>query len=214
MTEQISLISETNIAKKLLEIKAVELSIDNPFTWASGIQSPIYCDNRQTLSYPSIRNLIADSFVKLALEWLPFDTIAGVATGGIAHGVLVAERMDKPFIYVRSDKKEHGTKKQVEGKYEKGQSCVVIEDLISTGKSSLEAVNALRDEGLKVKVVISIFTYQFEEADKAFNDNNIAYQSLSNYTTLLQHAVDQKLISTSQLSHLEEWRKNPRVWNN
>lgn len=214
MTEKLSLKSETNIAKKLLEIKAVELSVDHPFTWASGIQSPIYCDNRQTLSYPSIRNLIADSFANMASEWLPFDTIAGVATGGIAHGVLVAERLDKPFIYVRSGKKEHGTKKQVEGRYDKGQSCVVIEDLISTGKSSLEAVRALRDEGLEVKVVISIFTYQFDEADRAFRDHNCEYQSLCNYTTLLQHAVNQKIISTSQLNHLAEWRKNPRVWNN
>jgi len=180
--------SAAKIAKKLLEIEAVRLSPLKPFTWASGILSPIYCDNRKTLSYPSIRTFIAEAFASTAESLKPFDLIAGVATGGIAHGALVADKMDMPFIYVRSSKKKHGTGQQVEGHFTEGQTCVVIEDLISTGKSSLEAVEALREAGLKVVKVLSIFTYEFKEAVEAFMDKDCEFDSLSNYSALLAEA--------------------------
>ena len=147
-----------------------------------------------------------------AAERLPFDIIAGVATGGIAHGVLVADLMSLPFIYVRSSKKKHGTGQQVEGFFEKGQRCLVIEDLISTGKSSLEAVDALREAGLVVNEVISIFTYGFEEAEKAFNDKNCICSSLTDYSTLLEEAISQEYIKEKDLKSLQKWRTNPRKW--
>jgi len=204
--------TETKIAKNLLEISAVRLQPDLPFTWASGIKSPIYCDNRKTLSYPKVRDLIIEAFVSKAKDHLPFDLIAGVATGGIAHGALVADRMQMPFIYVRSSKKSHGTGQQVEGHFQKRQSCLVIEDLISTGKSSLEAVEALRESGLKVKIVLSIFSYQFKEAFEAFEKHGCEYESLSNYETLLALAVDEGLIKESDLENLHKWRSDPRNW--
>lgn len=204
---------EANIAKKLLEIEAVKLSPDKPFQWASGILSPIYCDNRKTLSYPNVRNEIIDAFTTMSKEYQPFDLIAGVATGGIAHGALVADRLDMPFIYVRSSKKKHGTGQQVEGHYKSGQTCLVIEDLISTGMSSLEAVEALRAVGLKVKVVLSIFSYLFEEAMMAFEKAGCEYKSLSNYKALLQIAIEEGRISESALDSLDSWRSDPRIWN-
>lgn len=202
-----------NIAKKLLEINAVKLRPDNPFTWASGILSPIYCDNRKTLSYPEVRNIIAKAFADKCNDYAPFDAIAGVATGAIAHGILVADRLNSPFIYVRSSKKKHGTGQQVEGAFEPGQSCIVIEDLISTGKSSLEAVDALRTEGLEVKIVLSIFSYQFEEAQKAFEKRDCTYLSLSDYSTLIEIARDTGGITNDQIKSLKNWRKDPRNWN-
>ncbi len=213
MMEDFCLKTAANIAKKLLEINAIQLSLNEPFTWASGIKSPIYCDNRKTLSYPDVRGLIADSFAAKAQEFRPFDLIAGVATGGIPHGVLVAERMNLPFIYVRSGKKEHGTKKRVEGHFVKGQTCVVIEDLISTGKSSLEAVTALREASLSVKIVLSIFSYQLEEADAAFQNHDVKYASLSDYASLLDFAIKTGTITERELVHIKNWRADPRNWN-
>ena len=201
-----------NIAKKLLEIEAVKLRPENPFTWASGIISPIYCDNRKTLSYPEIRTEIAKAFAEVANSEKPFDLIAGVATGGIAHGALVADKMNLPFIYVRSSKKKHGTGQQVEGQFHEGQSCVVIEDLISTGKSSLEAVDALREVGLHVKKVISIFTYEFEEAKEAFFSKDCDYESLSTYSALLEEANQLGYIKEKDLESLNKWSENPREW--
>ena len=212
MSEKNLLDSGANIAKKLLEIGAVKLSPDQPFQWASGILSPIYCDNRKTLSYPKIRDLVAESFAEYAKSQFPFDIIAGVATGGIAHGALVADRLKMPFIYVRSSKKKHGTGQQVEGEFREGQKCLVIEDLISTGKSSLEAVDAMREVGLEVDTVVSIFTYQFEEATEAFMSKDCNYESLTNYGLLLKEAIQQNIINEKDLNSLQKWRKNPRTW--
>ncbi len=212
MNEKLLYNLSANIAKKLLEIDAVKLRPEEPFQWASGILSPIYCDNRKTLSYPHIRNEIAQAFAETAKDYMPFDTIAGVATGGIAHGALVADRLEMPFIYVRSGKKKYGTGQQVEGEFTSGQKCLVIEDLISTGKSSLEAVDALRSVGLVVEGVVSIFTYEFEEAVEAFKSKDCNYRSLSGYSALLKEAIEQGIIKKDELKSLQEWRKNPRSW--
>ena len=201
------------LAKSLLQINAIILQPGNPFTWASGWRSPIYCDNRNVLSYPASITFIRQSLVKLiSKHYGSANIIAGVATGAIAHGALVAEEMGLPFIYVRSAKKEHGKQNRVEGAYNSGQSVIVIEDLISSGKSSLEAVKALRKEGLNVKGLISIFTYGFDTAAKNFKKANCEFISLCNYSTLLQVAVKQDYIKQSDLEVLEKWRKNPSKW--
>ena len=201
------------LAKSLLQINAIILQPGNPFTWASGWKSPIYCDNRKVLSFPKSRNNILQSVVKvISKHYGCANVIAGVATGAIAHGALVAEEMGLPFIYVRSAKKEHGKQNRVEGAYNSGQSVIVIEDLISSGKSSLEAVKALRKEGLNVKGLISIFTYGFDTAAKNFKKANCEFISLCNYSTLLQVAVKQDYIKQSDLEVLEKWRENPSKW--
>ncbi len=201
------------LAKSLLQINAIILQPGNPFTWASGWRSPIYCDNRKILSFPKSRTYIRQSLVKvISKHYGSANVIAGVATGAIAHGALVAEEMGLPFIYVRSAKKEHGKQNRVEGAYNSGQSVIVIEDLISSGKSSLEAVKALRKEGLNVKGLISIFTYGFYDATKNFKKANCEFISLCNYSTLLQVAVKQDYIKQSDLEVLEKWRKNPSKW--
>ena len=201
------------LAKSLLQINAIILQPGNPFTWASGWRSPIYCDNRKILSFPKSRTYIRQSLVKvISKHYGSANIIAGVATGAIAHGALVAEEMGLPFIYVRSAKKEHGKQNRVEGAYNSGQSVIVIEDLISSGKSSLEAVEALRKEGLNVKGLISIFTYGFDAAAKNFKKANCEFISLCNYSTLLQVAVKQDYIKQSDLEVLEKWRKNPSKW--
>ena len=201
------------LAKSLLQINAIILQPGNPFTWASGWRSPIYCDNRKILSFPKSRTYIRQSLVKvISKHYGSANIIAGVATGAIAHGALVAEEMGLPFIYVRSAKKEHGKQNRVEGAYNSGQSVIVIEDLISSGKSSLEAVKALRKEGLNVKGLISIFTYGFDTAVKIFKKENCEFISLCNYSTLLQVAVKQDYIKQSDLEVLEKWRKNPSKW--
>ena len=201
------------LAKSLLQINAIILQPGNPFTWASGWRSPIYCDNRKILSFPKSRTYIRQSLVKvISKHYGSANVIAGVATGAIAHGALVAEEMGLPFIYVRSAKKEHGKQNRVEGAYNSGQSVIVIEDLISSGKSSLEAVKALRKEGLNVKGLISIFTYGFDTAAKNFKKANCEFISLCNYSTLLQVAVKQDYIKQSDLEVLEKWRKNPSKW--
>ena len=201
------------LAKSLLQINAIILQPGNPFTWASGWRSPIYCDNRKILSFPKSRTYIRQSLVKvISKHYGSANVIAGVATGAIAHGALVAEEMGLPFIYVRSAKKEHGKQNRVEGAYNSGQSVIVIEDLISSGKSSLEAVEALRKEGLNVKGLISIFTYGFDAAAKNFKKANCEFISLCNYSTLLQVAEKQDYIKQSDLEVLEKWRKDPSKW--
>jgi orotate phosphoribosyltransferase len=202
------------VAEFLLQIKAVKLNPQSPFIWASGIKSPIYCDNRVTLSYPNIRTFIRQTFAEAILDqYGKPDVIAGVATGGIAQGVLVAQELGVPFIYVRSSAKEHGMGNQVEGYFEKGQRVVVIEDLISTGGSSLKAVEALREAGLDVKGLLAIFTYGFDLASENFNNAKCPFLTLSNYDVLLKKALENNTISESDLNTLEEWRKDPNSWN-
>ena len=202
------------IANHLLQIKAIILQPNNPFTWASGWKSPIYCDNRKTLSFPKIRTHVRIKICEIIKEKYPHaNVIAGVATGGIAIGCLIAEELGLPFIYVRSSSKEHGKKNLIEGYYDSGQSVVVIEDLISSGKSSLAAVRALESEGLNVRGLISIFTYGFEEADNNFKDHNCEKTSLCDYNTLIEEALKSNYINQKDLSVLKKWRENPKSWN-
>ena len=206
-----------NISKQtanyLLSIKAVKLQPNEPFTWASGWKSPIYCDNRQTLSYPEVRKFLRDSFVHLIKEKYPdVEVIAGVATGAIAIGVLVAEAMDLPFIYIRSSSKGHGLQNQIEGHYEAGQKVVVIEDLVSTGGSSLKAVDALKSADCNVLGMMAIFTYGFETAENNFKEKNIELTTLSNYKELLKEALNTGYITENQVETLNNWRKQPAEW--
>ncbi|MEN9348412.1 MAG: orotate phosphoribosyltransferase [Flavobacteriales bacterium] len=202
------------VAEFLLQIKAVELKPDNPFTWASGLKSPIYCDNRKTLSYPKIRTFIRQQFVDVINEhYGKPDVIAGVATGGIALGALVAQELGLPFVYVRSEAKKHGLNNQVEGALEAGQSVVVIEDLISTGMSSLNAVAALRDAQAKVLGMVAIFTYGFEKARVNFEQAKCPLQTLSNYDSLLEQALKSQHITDKQLETLQSWKSNPEHWS-
>lgn len=204
---------EKEIAQSLLKIKAVKLSPNEPFTWASGWNSPIYCDNRVTLSYPTIRKQIYQSFAQLINEKYPeAELIAGVATGAIAHGVLVAEEMQKPFIYVRSAPKGHGLGNQIEGKYSKGQKVVVIEDLISTGGSSLSAVEALKEAGVEVLGMVAIFTYGFATAEANFQKANLKVDTLSSYNALIDAALESNYIQDKDLNDLKEWRTAPDKW--
>ena len=201
------------VAKTLLQINAIILEAENPFTWASGWKSPIYCDNRKILSFPESRTFIRQSLANvIQKKYGSSNLIAGVATGAIAHGALVAEEMGLPFIYVRSAKKGHGKQNMIEGAYTSGQSVIVIEDLISSGKSSLEAVETLREEGLNVKGLISIFTYGFNAATENFKKADCEFISLCNYSTLLQEAVKQEYINESDVEILEKWRENPSKW--
>ncbi len=198
----------------LLQIKAIKLNNDNPFTWASGRKSPIYCDNRITLSYPEIRTFIRQRFVDIINEYFgDVDVIAGVATGGIAQGALVAQELGKPFVYVRSEEKKHGLTNQIEGEIHSGQTVVVIEDLVSTGKSSLIAVHALRDKGCVVKGMAAIFTYGLEVARKNFEDANVELHTLTNYDTLIQVAQKEEYIQQHQMQSLADWRSNPEKWS-
>jgi orotate phosphoribosyltransferase len=200
-------------AEFLLQIKAIKLEPNNPFTWTSGIKSPIYTDNRKILSYPKVRTYVRQEFSRIISEEFPdLDVIAGVATGAIAHGVLVAQEMGLPFVYVRSEKKSHGLENKIEGVVESGQSVVVIEDLVSTGKSSLQAVHALRDAGCNVKGMVAIFSYLLPEAVESFKKNNVRLFTLTDYDILIKKALMIKYISDNDLQLLMEWRKNPSVW--
>lgn len=206
-----------DIAKKtaeyLLQIKAIKLQPSNPFTWASGWKSPIYCDNRMTLSFPAVRTFIRDAFAGKVRQLYPdAEVIAGVATGAIAHGALVADRLGLPFIYVRSGAKDHGLGNQIEGHFEKGQKVVVIEDLISTGGSSLGAVKALREAGCLVSGMIAIFTYGFSKATDAFVSEKCSLDTLSNYNVLVEMAAASGYISEDDVDTLKEWRKDPSAW--
>ena len=203
-----------NVASMLLEVKAVRLNPDRPFKWASGWNSPIYCDNRITLSYPKVRSAIKNGLASaVQAYWHDVDIIAGVATAGIAQGALVADWLELPFCYVRPEPKKHGMGNQIEGYIKPGQKVVLVEDLVSTGGSSLKAVEALREAGAHVLGMVSIFTYGFDIARQNFTENELKFYSLSDYDTLIKEAVKQKYISESQLITLHEWRKNPAGWN-
>lgn len=201
------------IAEKLLQIKAIKLEPANHFTWASGWFSPIYCDNRKTLSYPEVRTFIKDAFVNVIKEkYANFDVIAGVATGAIAQGALVAEVLNKPFVYVRPKAKEHGLGNQIEGTVSPGQKVVVIEDLISTGGSSLGAVKALREVQTEVLGMVAIFSYKFKKADDNFKNASVELTCLSDYNYLLEQATETGYISANDLKTLQEWRESPDTW--
>lgn len=200
-------------AESLLQIKAIKLQPKDPFTWASGWKSPIYCDNRLTLSFPTIRNFLRSEMARQIEEkYGRPDVIAGVATGAIALGVLVAEEMGLPFVYVRSKAKEHGRQNQVEGYLESGQNVVVVEDLISTGGSSLSAVEALKDAGAKVLGMLGIFTYDFQISQNNFNNANVELTTLSDYHYLLEQAAKTGYVSERDLGLLKSWRENPSDW--
>ena len=201
-------------AELLLQINAIKLNPKNPFTWASGWHSPIYCDNRLILSFPAIRNYIREEFAKhIEKEFGKPDVIAGVATGAIGIGMLVAEYMGLPFVYVRPEPKKHGRQNQVEGFLQKGQNVVVVEDLISTGKSSLLAVEALKEAGAHVKGMVAIFSYGFDIAVDNFKEANVELHTLGNYEHLLKLAVAKNYITENELNTLQEWRKSPSTWS-
>ena len=201
-------------AELLLQIKAIKLNPSNPFSWASGWKSPIYCDNRVTLSFPAVRVFLKEEIAKIVeQQYGKPDVIAGVATGAIAIGVLVAQELGVPFIYVRPEPKKHGRKNQIEGYLESGQNVVVIEDLISTGKSSLNAVKALKEEGAVVKGMVAIFSYEFDIASENFEKDNVNLTTLSNYSHMLEQAVDSKYITDKELETLQKWREDPGNWN-
>jgi orotate phosphoribosyltransferase len=201
------------IAEYLLQIKAIKLQPSNPFTWASGWKSPIYCDNRKTLSFPEVRSFIRDSFASAVGALYPgAEMIAGVATGAIAHGALAADKLGLPFIYVRSEAKEHGLGNQIEGSFQKGQKVVVIEDLVSTGGSSLNAVRALRNAGCEVSGMIAIFTYEFKKASDAFRTENCKLDTLCSYSVLIDTALRTGYIGDSEVETLKKWRVDPASW--
>jgi orotate phosphoribosyltransferase len=200
------------IAEKLLQINAVKLSPQNPFTWASGIKSPIYCDNRLALSFPDVRKLISDGFYQKSAAFEPFDTIAGVATAGIPWGAILADRVAKPFIYIRDKPKAHGRQNQIEGLLTEGAKVLVIEDLISTGGSSLKAVETARAAGCEVVGVLAIFSYGFEPATTIFNKSKCRFDTLSNYETLLECAVQRGYVTASEVETLQNWRVSPATW--
>jgi len=212
------MIFDKNTAKKtaelLLQIKAIKLQPEEPFTWASGWKSPIYCDNRVTLSYVMIRNYVRENLAKIISEkhGQP-DVIAGVATGAIAIGVLVAQELGVPFIYVRPEPKKHGRQNQIEGFLDSGQNVVVVEDLISTGKSSLNAVKALKDAGARVIGMVAIFNYGFPVAEKNFKECHLDLTTLSDYENLIEQALETNFISTKQVTTLKSWREDPGDWN-
>jgi len=202
------------VAGSMLQIQAIKLNNNQPFTWASGLRSPIYCDNRKALSFPNIRTYIRQELVKAITDHFgDIEAIAGVATAGIPQGVLVAQEMGLPFIYVRSSKKEHGMANQIEGVINEGQSVVVIEDLISTGKSSLNAVYALQEAKLNVKGMAAIFTYGLPIADKNFKEANCLFVALSDYNALIKEAIDNNYITETDKLSLLEWRKDPQAWS-
>ncbi len=205
--------NEKAVAEKLLQINAIKLNPAQPFTWASGWKSPIYCDNRKVLSFPYIREFIKSEMCNVLFTTFPeAEVLAGVATAGIAWGAMAADQLKLPYIYVRPKPKEHGLGNQIEGFYEKGQKVVVVEDLISTGKSSLQVVEVLRNEGLQVEGMVSIFTYGFDVADKAFADAGLSYRSLTNYPVLIEAAIEKGLVNAGEQATLLNWRQNPSAW--
>jgi len=196
-----------------LQINAIILQPNNPFVWAAGWNSPIYCDNRKTLSYPEIRNYIRQGLSAIVKNhYKGANVIAGVATAGIPHGALVAEELGLPFIYVRAKAKEHGKQNQIEGYFEQGQSVVLVEDLISSGKSSLDAAAVLHDSGMNVKGMVSIFTYGFDAATENFKAAECEYVSLCDYKTLLPQAIESQYIEEKDLNILKQWREDPSIW--
>lgn len=201
------------IADKLLQVNAVKLSPEHPFTWASGWKSPIYCDNRKVLSFPFIRDYIKSEMCNVIFEKFPdAELLAGVATAGIAWGAMAADQLKLPYIYVRPKPKEHGLGNQIEGFYEEGQKVVVIEDLVSTGKSSLQVVDVLKEQGLEIVGMVSIFTYGFPVATEAFAKASLQYYSLTDYPTLIESAVKKGIVSADQQSVLLKWQDDPAGW--
>lgn len=205
--------NEQAVAEKLLQVKAIRLNVKEPFTWASGWKSPIYCDNRKVLSFPHVREFIKSEMCNVIFEQFPdAELLAGVATAGIAWGAMAADQLKLPYVYVRPKPKEHGLGNQIEGALEAGQRVVVVEDLISTGKSSLEVVEVLRKAGVEVIGMVSIFTYGFDVAAKAMEAAGVPYRSLTNYPTLIQLAVDKHIVDASQQEVLLKWSADPANW--
>ena len=205
--------NEQAVAEKLLQVKAIRLNVKEPFTWASGWKSPIYCDNRKVLSFPHVREFIKSEMCNVIFEDYPdAELLAGVATAGIAWGAMASDQLKLPYVYVRPKPKEHGLGNQIEGFYEAGQKVVVIEDLISTGKSSLEVVEVLRKAGVEVIGMVSIFTYGFDAAKNAFEKAGVPYHSLTNYPTIIQLAVEKKIVDASEQEVLLKWSADPANW--
>lgn len=206
--------NEQAVAEKLLQVKAIRLNVKEPFTWASGWKSPIYCDNRKVLSFPHVREFIKSEMCNVIFEQFPdAELLAGVATAGIAWGAMAADQLKLPYIYVRPKPKEHGLGNQIEGSFEAGQKVVVVEDLISTGKSSLEVVEVLRKAGVEVIGMVSIFNYGFEVAKTAMDKAQVPYQSLTNYPTLIRLAVEKGIVDASEQEVLLKWSADPANWN-
>lgn len=209
----LELTTSSKIANYLLQIKAIKLETEKPFQWSSGIYSPIYCDNRIVLSFPKIRKLVCDCFVEIIKKkYTDTELVAGVATGGIGIGMLIAEKLDLPFVYVRPQAKKHGRKNQIEGLIKKNIKAIVIEDLISTGKSSLNAVDALKKEKVNVIGLISLFSYELEDAKKNISKSGLNYCSLSNFSDLIKIALSTNYINTKQKEEIFKWRLNPQKW--
>lgn len=209
----LELTTSSKIANYLLQIKAIKLETEKPFQWSSGIYSPIYCDNRIVLSFPKIRKLVCDCFVEIIeKKYTDTEIVAGVATGGIGIGMLIAEKLDLPFVYVRPQAKKHGRKNQIEGLIKKNIKAIVIEDLISTGKSSLNAVDALKKEKVNVIGLISLFSYELEDAKKNISKSGLNYCSLSNFSDLMKIALSTNYINTKQKEEIFKWRLNPQKW--
>ncbi len=201
------------ISEILLKIRAIKLNVNNPYTWASGWKSPIYCDNRKTYYYPEVRKIIVNGYVNKIKNYFPeVEVIAGVATGAIGYGALVAEQLGLPFVYVRSEPKKHGLENLIEGELPEGKKVVVIEDLISTGGSSLKVVQALKNANSKVLGLIAIFTYQFDVAVNAFKEQNCLYYTLTNYETMINTAIENNYVNKIHLETLSDWRKSPSTW--
>lgn len=204
----------SNFAEKLLQIKALKVNINEPFTWASGWKSPVYCDNRKLLSFPHVRDYVKSELANTIMDAFPDgESIAGVATAGIPHGALAADLLKLPFIYVRSKPKGHGLGNQIEGVLEPGQKVVVVEDLVSTGKSSLEAVQALREAGADVIGMCALFTYGFPQADEAFAGAGVKLITLSNYNALMEVSKNLNLVAESDMEKLQQWRLDPANWS-
>jgi orotate phosphoribosyltransferase len=201
------------VAAMLLQIQAIKLNTNKPFTWSSGWKSPIYCDNRLSLSYPEVRRAIRDGLIAAIREnFFTVESIAGVATAGIAQGALIAEELNLPFLYVRPKPKDHGMENLIEGKITRGQKVVVVEDLVSTGGSSLKAAQELKNAGFEVLGMVSIFNYGFDIATRNFYDANLSLISLSDYSVLLRYALEQKYINEEELTSLKAWRVDPANW--
>jgi orotate phosphoribosyltransferase len=206
------MISE-KIAQDLLQIKAIKLSPQKPFTWASGLKSPIYCDNRMVLSYPGLRSEIIDAYIESARRYVPFDLIAGVATAGIAHGALIADRLELPMIYIRSEAKKHGMGNQIEGYFEPGQRAIIVEDLLSTGGSSIQAVEAFKEAGGVAAGVVAIFSYGFTVCTNAFAQADIPFTTITDYATLIRIALATGYINDADHELLLSWNQDPQAWS-
>lgn len=205
--------TQKQFAEKLMQIRALQINLQNPYTWASGWKSPVYCDNRKVLSHPYVRDFVKSELANMVLEHFPeAEVIAGVATAGIAHGVMAADLLKLPFIYVRSKPKDHGMGNQIEGELQPGQKVVVVEDLVSTGKSSLQVAEVLRSQGAEVIGMCALFTYGFPEADKAFESAGVPLRTISNYNALMEVAQEQGLVNADQAESLSDWRTGPDTW--